>query len=504
MTVADEAAENGTVGITDPAVADSRLLLGLLSDHMDEAVCLYDAEDRVVGWNENYPKFFPEVRALLRPGVPFTETVRPLLEQQFPEARDPDKLPRFLAAATARHRSIAGPMTYQRVFDGRWVEMRMFLLPGGGRFKIWRDVTRERLEAVDLAQLNDAMSTLQVGILVFDRERRLALMNAQFFGDMTGGFSIEPPQIGQPGGRPACIERIRPVLVDDENTRRLAALGVDEVLAQPLDIDTVTGRSYRVQETISGKGMAATWIDITERRRLERSLSAALEAEKQVRAEQRQLTAMLAHEVRSPLGVISATAQILQLTTGADDRAAQERVAKIFRASRRLSELVDGCLAEERLDSPDMVLNPSTFDLTALVADVCDEARTVRGRDIGLDAEPDLILVADIALIRIAISNLVENAAKYTGADTMIEVAAQRDGREYAVTVTDHGTGIADDDLPRIFDKYFRAEATGASPGAGLGLHIVKRIVERHDGRIAAASGPDGSRFTIRLPYGRR
>lgn len=502
MSGEDETATSGTVGIIDPAVADSRLLLGLLSDHMDEAVCLYDDEDRVVGWNANYPKFFPEIAAVLRPGIPFTETVRPLLEQQFPEARDPAKLPRFLAAATARHRSIGGPMTYQRVFDGRWVEMRMFLLPDGGRFKIWRDVTRERLEAIDLAQLNDAMSTLQVGIAVFDRDHRLALLNSQFFGELIGGYPITPPQIGQAGGRPATIAQIRQILVDDANTRHLAALGVDEVLAGPIDIETINGHSYRVQETVSAKGMATTWIDITERRRLERSLSAALEAEKQVRAEQHRLIAMLAHEVRSPLGVISATAQALQLTTAAGDRATQDRVGKIHRASRRLSELVDGCLAEERLDSPDMVLEPATLDFKALLADICDEARAVHGRDVNLDAAANLVLVADIALLRIAISNLVENAAKYTGADTTIEVSAHRDGRHHVVAVADHGTGIAPDDLPRIFDKYFRAEATGATPGAGLGLHIVRRIVERHGGRVAATSGADGSVFTIRLPAG--
>ncbi len=502
MTGQDETAAGGTVGITDPAIADVRLLLTLLSDTIDEAVCLYDALDRVVGWNENYPNFFPEVRAILRPGIPFADTVRPLLEQQFPEARDPEKLPRFLAAATARHRTITGPMTYQRAFDGRWVEMRMFLLPDGGRFKIWRDVTRERLEALDLAQLNDAMSTLQVGIAVFDRDHRLALLNSQFFGELIGGHPITPPQIGQPGGRTAVIAQIRQILVDDDNTRRLAALGPGEVLEGPLDIETVNGRSYRVQETVSAKGMATTWIDITERRRLERSLSAALEAEKQVRAEQRRLIAMLAHEVRSPLGVISATAQTLQLTATGDEPA-QERVAKIHRASRRLSELVDGCLAEERLDSPDMVLEPATLDLAQLLAAVGEEARAVHGRDIHLDAPGPLMLTADPALLRIAVSNLIENAAKYTGADTVIEMAARREGGSCLVTVADHGTGIAPEDLPRIFDKYFRAEATGATPGAGLGLHIVKRIVERHGGRVAAASGPEGSRFAIRLPAGK-
>lgn len=500
MTGEDETADGGSVGITDPAVADPRLLLGLLAAHMDEAVCLYDAADRVIGWNANYPKFFPEVRDILQPGIPFTETVRPLLEQQFAEARDPAKLPRFLEAATGRHRSISGPMTYQRAFDGRWVEMRMFLLSDGGRFKIWRDVTAERVAAIDLAQLNDAMSTLQVGIAVFDRDHRLALLNSQFFGELIGGYPITPPQIGQPGGRPATIAQIRSVLVDDANARRLAALAIDEVLSGPLDIETITGRSYRVRETVSASGMATTWIDITEQRRLERSLSAALEAEKQVRAEQHRLIAMLAHEVRSPLGVISATAQTLQLTTPAGDQAAQDRVAKIHRASRRLSELVDGCLAEERLDSPDMVLEPATLDLSLLLGDVCDEARAVHGRDVSLQAPAGLMLVGDIALLRIAVSNLVENAAKYTGADTAIEVAARRDGRDLVVGVTDHGTGITPDDLPHIFDKYFRAEATGATPGAGLGLHIVKRIVERHGGQIIAASGRDGSRFTIRLP----
>ncbi len=492
----------GIVGLTDPAIMDQGLLAALLAAHVDEAVCLYDADDRVVGWNANYPKFFPEVRAVLRPGVAFTDTVRPLLEQQFPEARDPANLPRFLAAATERHRGITGPMTYQLAVGGRWVEMRMFPLADGKRLKIWRDVTRHRLDAIDLPLLNDAMSTLQIGIAVFDRQHRLALMNSQFFGELVGGYAIEPPQIGQPGGRPATIAQIRPALVDDEASRYLAGLGLDQVLAEPLVVETVHGRSYRVQETISAASLASIWVDITERRHLERSLTEALATEQRLRTEQRQLMALLAHEVRSPLAVISTSAQAMQRTVPRGDEPMRERVAKIDRAGRRLRDLIDSCLAEDRLDAPDLGIEPRHCGLSFLLGDLCDELAAARGRDIAFEGEEDVAITADAGLLRIAISNLIENAVKYTGDGVPVRVGLQRQPGGVVITVSDRGPGISPADVPRLFDKYFRAATTGGTAGAGLGLPIVKRIVEQHGGTVAAASGPGGSRFTIRLPDG--
>jgi len=490
-------------GIADLDPTVRALLLAALAGHADEAICVYDAAERVIAWNARYPVLFPEVTGFLKPGTPFADTVMPLLEQQFPEARAPETRGLFLEAALDRHRTVTGPMTYQRVSDGRWVELRMFPLPQGGRFKIWRDVTREVVQAVDLTRFNDAMSNLQVGVALFDADHRLIWLNSAFFGELIGRYPIEPPRIGQPGGRPATVRQMLPILVDDADCRRLAGLGPDEVVAEPLVVETIHGRAYRVQESLSASGLATTWIDITERRRLERSLTAALEAEQQVRQEQRQLLLMLTHEVRGPLAVIDAAAQVLDLTVPAGDDAARGRLGRIRQSARRLVELVEDCLSEDRLGARDLALDPQPIDLGLLLAELDDAGFADDGAaqiDLQAAGDDDLTLTADPALLRIALSNLVENAVKYAGAATPITVTARAAGDGIEIAVADRGPGIAPDDLPHVFDKYFRAARTGSTTGAGLGLYIVRRIVERHGGRVTAASSPAGTCVTIALP----
>ncbi len=470
-------------------------LAPMLADHVDEAVCVYDADDRVIAWNERYPDLFPEVRAVLAPGVPFLDTVRTLFELQHPV--DEATMAPMLAAAGVRHRTVEGPLTYQRA-DGRWIEMRMYPLPGGGRFKIWRDATAARLAQFDLGQFNDALSTLEIGMMLFDREHRLSFLNTRLFSALIGPHIIDPPRLGQGGGRPAAMRQIAAILVDGADLRRVLALGADELLNRPAVIETVDGRWFRIQEARNASGIAVTWVDISERKRLEQGLVSAVGAEQQARREQRQMLAMLSHEFRAPLAVIDATAQLLDLTADDDLR---RGLGRIRRATRRLTGLIETCLADDRLDAGELRPKPILFDLAQLLAEIAAEANQAQGRaDAVVLWAADQPMTGDAALIRIALMNLVDNALKYAGGHGPVEVAAETKGGEAVVTVADRGPGIAPDDLARLFDKYFRAAASGGIAGAGLGLHLARRIVEGHGGRISAASGPGGSRFTVALP----
>ena len=105
-------------------------------------------------------------------------------------------------------------------------------------------------------------------------------------------------------------------------------------------------------------------------------------------------------------------------------------------------------------------------------------------------------VTADPVLLERAVSNLLDNAVKYSPDGAPIEVSVR--GGE--VIVADHGPGIADEDLPRVFDRFYRAAAARSKPGAGLGLAIVREAAEAHGGRATAESSPSGARFRLVLP----
>src|SRR5207245_8250051 len=102
----------------------------------------------------------------------------------------------------------------------------------------------------------------------------------------------------------------------------------------------------------------------------------------------------------------------------------------------------------------------------------------------------------DPVLVERAISNLLDNAVKYSPAGAPIEVIV----REGQVVVADQGPGVAEQDLPRVFDRFYRAAAARSKPGAGLGLAIVREAAEAHGGKATVESSPSGARFTITLP----
>jgi two-component system sensor histidine kinase MprB len=191
-------------------------------------------------------------------------------------------------------------------------------------------------------------------------------------------------------------------------------------------------------------------------------------------------------------------------------------------AARTNVDLVrEGKLPEEEvrhaLDEASVELD----SLTSLVADLVElargEERKLRLEDVALD---DLVAVAveraksrapeatfvmsltpvqvhvDPVLVERAVGNLLDNAVKYSPPGAPIEVSV----REGEVVVADHGPGIADEDLPRIFDRFYRAATARAKPGAGLGLAIVREAAEAHGGRATAESGVDGARFRLTLP----
>ncbi|MGH9175663.1 MAG: sensor histidine kinase, partial [Vicinamibacterales bacterium] len=133
----------------------------------------------------------------------------------------------------------------------------------------------------------------------------------------------------------------------------------------------------------------------------------------------------------------------------------------------------------------------------ALYEDVADE----KGVTIQVTAPAELTLVADRNRMRQAFANLVDNAVKYTGPAGQVSIDAREDERRVVVVVRDNGIGIAPGDLPRIWDRLYRSDESRSERGLGLGLSLVKAIVEAHSGSVAVRSTVgEGSTFTVSLP----
>ncbi|WP_237051431.1 sensor histidine kinase [Magnetospirillum sp. ME-1] len=245
-----------------------------------------------------------------------------------------------------------------------------------------------------------------------------------------------------------------------------------------------------------GQDCALTCLnDITTRKQLEEALrltgrraEAALEAERQAMREQRNFLAMISHEFRVPLAIIEAASQLLNIYLRANGEA-EEEVAKIRRAVRRMSELIDVCLADDRIDSSAMQLHADRVDVVRMLADICDDKRPFAGeRDLVLHMSKRADVMADSTLLRIAFSNLIDNALKFSPSHSpvTIEVFAEEDA--VRVRIADQGPGIAVEEQARIFEKFYRSTKSDRVRGAGLGLYIVKRIMDLHGAAISVDS----------------
>ena len=251
----------------------------------------------------------------------------------------------------------------------------------------------------------------------------------------------------------------------------------------------------------------------TEIRELAHSFNVMAEGLEEAERQRRNLTADVAHELRTPLSNIQGYLEAIK--DGLVDPT-PETIDTIHGQALHLSRLVEDLrlLAQVEAGALQLQLSPTEMEelLQSSVEAVRPRAEAKR-IDLGLDVEPSLpTMDLDATRISQVIGNLLENAITHTPEDGRVTVSAHvirqaQDEREtLEVTVSDTGPGIAPEDLPRIFDRFYRADLSRdrSTGGAGLGLTIARRLVEAHGGTIEAESElGQGSRFTIRLPVRR-
>ena len=218
------------------------------------------------------------------------------------------------------------------------------------------------------------------------------------------------------------------------------------------------------------------------------------------------LLASVSHDLRTPLTSIRAAIDsLLQEETEWDPKALHEFHLIISEEVSRLTKLVRNLLEMARIEAGEVKPSKHWQSVSEIVDNVLERcAASIRNHrvSVALDEHTPVVKV-DSRLVAEALTNLVENAAKYSPADSAIIVRARVAGDELTISVTDHGPGITSDEMGRIFDKFYRGRhpARRVSEGTGMGLAIARGIVEAHGGRIWVESAPaQGATFTIAIP----
>jgi PAS domain S-box-containing protein len=251
--------------------------------------------------------------------------------------------------------------------------------------------------------------------------------------------------------------------------------------------------------------LVGTITDITKRKQIESGLLKALARERELSEMKTSFVSTVSHEFRTPLGIISSSAEILdRYFDRLPPNQRREHLETIVRSTRLLAGLMEEVLVLGTVESSAMRFAPRPVDLTNLCATLCDEMRSATHRvcPIEVVTRGDLTgAVTDETLLRRIFSNLLSNAVKYSPAGAPVSLSIERAGENALFRVQDRGIGIPPEDLRALGTAFHRGRNVGQRPGTGLGLAIVLRCVQLHGGELNFESEPGtGTCVVVRLP----
>lgn len=359
-------------------------------------------------------------------------------------------------------------------------------------FNTMAEQLRQKVDALteERTKLEAVVSSMSDAVVATDGEGRLLMLN----GAAQDLLGLRPDDVGRPAAQVFGDHAVWRAL--DRTARRgtdaaeefTLGSGANERLLH-LNAAPLRGAGGR------NAGAVAVVRDVTDFRRAERL--------------RRDLTANVSHELRTPLTSIKGFTETLLAGAWADEQACRRFLTIIDTEATRLMTLVDDLMALSRLESRAEPMELRQVRLDAVVEEAASRLRpqaaqhrialrTSAGRETIVTADPDRILQV--------LTNLIDNAIKFTPEGGTVEVALSQDGADAVVSVADSGQGIPPDDLPRIFDRFYRVDRSRSreAGGSGLGLAIAKHIIVAHGGRIAVTSRlGTGTTFSVALPLAR-
>ncbi|WP_310570188.1 PAS domain S-box protein [Gemmatimonas sp.] len=376
--------------------------------------------------------------------------------------------------------------------------------------RTWAAVERVRAEEAlraSEARLSGVLRHSPAGIVQTDAQGSMILVNPRWC-EMLGHAEAE--LLGR-----TFLEFTHPACVDASATAfgRMAAGGPDIVIEKDYfrkDGSVLHAQSHGTairSSTGEFLGMIAVVLDISERLRSEAELRRLATNLSEADRRKDEFLATLAHELRNPLAPIRNGLEIIKLAQ-TDARMLEKAGAMMERQVEQMTRLIDDLMDVSRISQGKIQLRKSIMPLADVVQSAVESSRALidaQGHDLVVDVPTEAIYVdGDFVRLSQVIANLLNNAAKYTRRGGRIRLAVEHQNVDAVVSVEDNGEGIAFDKLSQVFDMFTQIDGSleKSHGGLGIGLYIVKRLVELHDGSITVESGGSGagSRFVVRLP----
>ena len=304
----------------------------------------------------------------------------------------------------------------------------------------------------------------------------------------------------------------------ERGLQRFLNTGEGPLLNKRIEITAVhrTGREFPVELAISSAKIADSWTfsafvrDISDRRQAEEAREEANRAKSEfliLQAAdklQQSLFNTVSHDLRTPLAsVIGALSSVLEDGALLDALTQQKLLKTAQDEARRLNWLVQNLLDMTRLEGGAIRMKTQPCDVHDVVGAALRQlGEAAQSHPVSVTIAPNLPLVPmDNVLIVQVLVNVLDNALKYSPGETPVEIEAQTDADHLEIRVLDRGRGIPEEELERVFDKFFRGTAPGTPKGTGLGLSICKGFVEAHHGRIVARNrAQGGTEVAVFLP----
>jgi two-component system phosphate regulon sensor histidine kinase PhoR len=332
--------------------------------------------------------------------------------------------------------------------------------------------------------LGRILESMREGVLVMDGEHRILLANPS----LREMLLLDSDVVGR-----STIEVIRNAELQSIVEKAMVA---SEPMVGEIGLGGLKPRRLMVHASrLSGEPRALVLVlfDVTEMRRLETI--------------RRDFVANVSHELRTPIASVSSAAETLRMAMERDPKAATQFIDIIERNGRRLGDLVDDLLDLSKVEAKEFRLKPEAIDL-ALVCEktVAPFAERASSRRIRLAVDiPNAFPQAsgDTSAFDRILTNLVDNALKYSPDGASVTISAREAGPKLQVVVSDTGPGIDQKHLPRLFERFYRVDPGRSRDmgGTGLGLSIVKHLVEAMEGEVSVESTPGkGSTFAFTLP----
>ncbi|MCJ9749224.1 PAS-domain containing protein [Neorhizobium sp. BETTINA12A] len=503
--------------------AHARLLAAF--EVVPEGLALFDEDDRFVMWNRRYEQLYADSGAPLVKGMGFEDRLRSGLQRgQYPEAIGREE--EWLTDRLARH---AEPKSAheQRLPGNRWVRIEERRVSGGGSVGIRVDITDLKMREASFRLLFEGNP---LPMWVQDREslqfldvNQAALDHYGYDRDLFLSMTlldILPPEDW---------ERMRVAAAAAEHGRE-ANRSQRHRTARGAEIEVFIYSSQLAFDSRPASLIAA--VDVTERKRAERALlqhrddleetvrsrtaeiarqaaelERMLDQERQVNELQRQFVSMASHEFRTPLSIIDGAAQrLVRRKNAVTPEFIGEKTEQIRGAVSRMLELMESILAVGRLDHGyiDIVRKPCALgDIIRTCSARQESIRKSHRFLLDLERLPSTIY-GDGAALEQVFTNLFSNAVKYAPDSPNVYVTGSQQNDCVQITVRDEGIGIDADDLPKMFGRYFRARSSSGIAGTGIGLNLVKQVVQLHGGEIHVDSVKgEGTVFTVNLPIAR-